>query len=96
MDILKLSKPVMIDGQEVTEIAYDLDALTAEHIDMVSKELKKQQDPALVPELDPKFHGLLFTLAAGLAMTDLKTLSAKDYLKAGSIIRNFLFSFSEE
>ena len=42
MEILKLKKPAMIDGEPKTEISYDLESLTGNDMDMALQECKRR------------------------------------------------------
>jgi len=96
MSTFKLSKAAHINGQEVTEIEYDLERLTTDDIDNANLELKKLGQQVAVQELDQKLLSILFAYSAGLGPNDLKVLNAKDYIKVSGIVRNFLLDVSEE
>ena len=96
MDILKLKKPVDINGEEVTEIKYDIDKLTGEDFEIALKQLSERKHVVKVQELDPMFHAALFALAAGLCLNDIMQLGAKDLAKAGLLVRNFMYMDSED
>lgn len=88
--VLQLKKPVLIDGEERTEIPYDFDNLTGRDVDQVFKSLTKRGYVLTGPyEVDPVVGAAMFAQAAGLDYTDLERFSAKDYAKAGTLGRNF-------
>lgn len=93
---LKLKKPVMIDGEEKTEIEYDLEALTGNDIQKASIELTNKGIMTTTIELDSNYHAALFAKAAGLMFEDMNRLSAKDYTKATTLVRNFFLADLEE
>lgn len=95
MAILKLKKPIMVDGKELSELKYDLNKLTPNDIDLVLGELIKQGIMVATTELDTNFHRALFALAAGIDILDMKRMSAIDYLKAGNLVRDFLLDSEE-
>lgn len=92
MEILKLSKPVMIDGEEKTEISYDLEGLTGEDCQQATKELQKLSIVISTVELDTNYHAALFARAAGIAYTDMQRFSLKDYTKATTKVRDFFLA----
>lgn len=96
-EILKLKKPVMIDGEEKTEIAYDLDNLTGADVQRVTKELQLQENYIpTVPEIDQNYNAALFAVAAGIAREDVKRFSLKDYAEAAGKVRAFFLADAEE
>lgn len=96
MEILKLRKPIMIDGEQVSEISYDLEGLTGNDIDMAIKNMKQKGQMVTTVELDPTYHAAVFAQAAGLALEDVQRMSAKDYNKAMTLVRDFFLDNSEE
>ena len=96
MDVLKLKKPVMIDGVEKTEIEYDLNRLTGEDVHLATKELQQMQIAVLTIELDTNYHAALFARAAGIMFADVKRFSLRDYTKATTLVRDFFLSDLEE
>jgi hypothetical protein len=92
MEVLKLKKPIMIDGEEKTEIPYDLDKLTGNDIQQAVKELNRAQIVVTAIELDSNYHAALFAKAAGLMFEDMSRLGAKDYAKATTAVRDFFLA----
>ena len=92
METLKLKKPIMIDGEERTEIEYDLEALTGEDIQQATKELNKAGVMVTTIELDSNYHAALFAKSAGLMYQDMNRLSARDYAKATTLVRDFFLA----
>jgi hypothetical protein len=93
---IKLSKPIEIDGELKNVIEYDLESLTGNVVENAMKSLQKKGYVPTVQELDPVMHGHIFAEAAGLDYEDIKRLSAKDYLKAVSAVRDFFLEDSED
>ena len=96
MSVLKLRKPIKIDGNEVTELTYDLEGLTGADLDDAVMALKRAKVPLATVELDPSYHAAVFAQAAGVDMADLRRLSARDYKEATVAVRNFFLSASAE
>jgi len=92
MDSLKLIKPVMIDGEEKTEISFDFDNMPVDSLEQAVKAIAKQQHVMVVQESDPLFHLALFALAAGIDYTDAARMHTKDKLKAGRLVRDFFYT----
>lgn len=89
-NVLKLNKPVMIDGEEVKEIHYDFDELTGRDFSNAMKEVKKSGyiiNGAY--EMDPVICCYMFAAAAGIDYLDIERMSAKDYKKCSDLGRNF-------
>lgn len=96
MEVLKLKKPVMIDGESKTEIPYDLDALTGADIELVYNQLKKKGIAVGAIEIDTSYHMALFAQAAGIDYEDVKRMSARDCKNAVVAVRSFFVSDLEE
>ena len=79
MEVLKLKKPIKIDGEERTEIEYDLESLTGADIQQATRELSN-------------YHAAIFAKASGLMFEDLNRFSAKDYTKATTLVRDFFLT----
>ena len=89
MAVLKLKKSIKIDGKEVSEIKYDLDELTGNDIERANNELTKKGIMVQLAETDQRYHAMLFSIAAGIMYEDMSRLSAKDYHRATTAVRNF-------
>ncbi len=96
MNILKLSKPVKINGEEVKEIPYDLEALTGADIQVAVKELARRGIIVGSTEVDPNYHAAIFAVAAGLSLDDIGLIGAKDYNLATQKVRDFFLAPSAE
>lgn len=96
MDVLKLKKPVHINGENVAGIKYDIDKLTAQDFERAIKQLLDRKHIVKVQELDPIFHAALFAQAADMDLNDIMLLGAKDFAVAGLLVRNFIYMDQEE
>ncbi|WP_051539960.1 hypothetical protein [Clostridium ihumii] len=91
--VLKLRKPVMIDGEEKKEINYDFENLTGQDVDNAFAAARKNGYMINGPyEMDPILGGYLFCEAANIDYSDLKRFSARDFKKAGTLGRNFFIT----
>lgn len=95
-EILKLSKKILIDGEEKSEIQYDFDNLTGGAIETSIKDLQKTGYVPAVQEVDSLLHASLFAQAAGIDHEDIKRFGAKDYMKVVGLVRDFLLTDSED
>ena len=91
-----LTKPIRVDEQEITEIAYDLDCLTPiQYINLVKRLSKKKQIP--VPEIDMDVQISYFSLASGMPVSVLKSgLATADFTQICGLVRTFLLGASTE
>lgn len=101
MEVLKLSKPIMINGEEVSELPYDFESMTAKDKIDVGKEMKAAGIPISVAELDPDYHFYLFAKAvnkanSAITTVDVMRMSAQDADRAAALARNFFYLGSEE
>ncbi|WP_326514784.1 phage tail assembly protein [Clostridium intestinale] len=89
MSILKLGKPVEINGEVVNEITYDLEELSGGAVENAMKALQKKGYVPTVQELDPIMQAHIFAEASGLDYEDIKRLKYKDYMRATGCVRDF-------
>lgn len=89
MAILELKKPTHINGEEVTEISYDLEGLTGRDSAQAIRELAKREIIVSMTEVDQNYHAAMFAIAAGISIEDVQQLSAKDYQRACIAVRDF-------
>lgn len=91
-----LKKPIRIDGNEITEIAYDLDCLKPiQYINLVKRLSKKDHIP--IPKVNMDVQISYFALATEIPVTVLKSnLSTDDYTQICGLVRTFLLGASTE
>lgn len=96
--ILKLKKPLMVNGEEVTEIPYDFERMTVGNKLMVTKNMTDAgYTMTQVEEFDPVYHLFLFAKAVEVATegqivtTDVLRMSARDGKEAGALARSFFY-----
>lgn len=100
MDVFKLSKPIMINGEEVKELPYDFEGMTAKDKINAGKKMKNAGIPSNMEELDTDYHLYMFAEAVGKADSnitdsDVFRMSARDARKAGALARGFFYLNSE-
>lgn len=95
MEVLKLKRPVLIDGEEKTEIPYDLEKLTGSDLETALQDMKRNGIQVGAIEIDPSYHMAIFAQAAGVAYEDVKRMSAKDCKNAIALVRAFFIGDSE-
>ena len=89
MEKLKLRKPFRLDGEDVEEIAYDLDNLTGNDVEHAIAALGKKGIIVTMVETDQRYHAMLFSIAAGIAYEDVNRLPMKDFTAATTAVRDF-------
>lgn len=94
MEKIKLAKPIKIDGKEVKEIEYDLEAVTVQEYKNIIQRMAKQGIVVAAAELDPNFQQEYFAKAAQLPATELNRLHIRDFMKITGEVRNFLLENS--
>ena len=100
--ILKLTKPVKVNGQERTEILYDFDALVVDDIITLDKGRSAAGlSSAATQELDAYAQFAVFMRAAMRAdaawdESDIKRMNATDALRAKRLGRDFFFASADE
>lgn len=96
-EVLKLSSPIKVNGVEIKELTYDIDALGPGDILQADKNRVKETNGIVaqtVAELDPTLHlytGLqaIIKLNPSIDISDLKNLSGKDTYKVMKVGRSF-------
>lgn len=101
MDKLKLKKPIKVNGNEITDLPYDFEDLTAKDKLAAGKKFKTAGFSGSLQELDPDYHFFIFVEAVAKADNsiteqDLNRLSLQDTVTASSLVRNFFFLNSED
>jgi hypothetical protein len=98
---MKLSKPIMVDNEEVTELPYNFDDLTARDKLNAGKNMRQAGIAPGVEEMDTDYHLYLFAEAVAKADPRIDTaavlrISARDARKASALARSFFYLNSEE
>ena len=96
MEILKLKKAAMIDGEPRAEISYHLESLTGNDMDTALQGCKRRGIQVGAIEIDPSYHMALFAQASGLAYEDIKRLGARDCKNVIALVRAFFLNDSED
>lgn len=90
MEKYKLLKPITFEGEEVTEIEYDLDAINGSVVIATERELGASGDIKAVPYASPEFHALIFAKAAKKPAEFVLALKAPDFVEVTSVVHLFL------
>lgn len=90
---IKLSKPIIFEGKEYTELTLDLDGITGRDLLKVEAEARiiAGSAAALVAELSKSYHAVVAAKAAGVPVDLILALPAKDFTKITVAVQNFLF-----
>jgi len=97
----KLKKPISINNEEVKELPYDFDALTAKDKLEAGKKFKTAGFTGSLQELDPDYHLFIFIQAvmkadSSISEHDVMRISMQDAVAVSSLVRNYFFLDSEE
>ena len=97
-NVLKLSRPLMVDGEELQELPYNFEKMTARDKLMVTVEMAAAGLPqTTVEDVDPAYQLILFAkaveVASGgkIAVPDVLRISAKDAQQGGTLARSFFY-----
>lgn len=106
LDTIELRVPVLIDGEEVTELDYDVDSITSDQfieaeILAANVATRMRKVSAKVVELDAGFQyylGVMAILAANpeYAVEDIERIKGPDVLAVMRVGRNFMTAGAEE
>ncbi|MCR4442143.1 MAG: hypothetical protein QHH10_08270 [Peptococcaceae bacterium] len=100
--VLELKKPIMINGEEVSAIAYDFDAMTLQDMVNAEKYMTEQGCVTITTEeLNMTWHSYFFAYSAakankGTDVSDYLRLTGRDALKARELAKNFLLGLDAE
>ena len=94
-NVLKLRKPLLVNGVELTEIPYDFEKLGVE--DIIEADKHRQDDtgvPSIIPTIDRATQFELFARAVekvrpDIDRADLKRMGYKDAVAAMVLVRDF-------
>lgn len=94
--VLKLSKAIKINGNEVKELPYDFENMTAKDKINASRKMKEVGLPVTIEETDPDYHFYLFAEAvvkadSNITTEDVMRISAKDAQRAAAMARDFFY-----
>jgi len=97
MAILKLTKPFMYNGEQLTEISYDLESVTPAQYSGIIKRLQKKGQ-GNIPELDLNVQMAFFAASTEIQIpvSQLNGLCIKDFVKIGQLVRDFFLSGSDD
>ena len=96
MAVLKLRKPFKYDGKELTEIEYDLEAVTPRQMKIILNQFSKRKIAIAVPDLDMRYQQAFFARACGIPETELDNLNGRDFNAACALVRDFLLDSSDD
>lgn len=90
--ILHLSKPVMHDGEELTELSFDFDKLTGKDSLAVESELDRLGITLIVPAFNGQYLSRLAVRACTkkIGVDVLQRISIRDYSRIRTETRGFL------
>lgn len=95
---LELKKPLLVNGEELTEIPYDFESMTVGNKLAVTKNMASAGfTMTQVEEFDPVYHLFLFAKAVEvatreqIATADVLRMSARDGQEAGALARSFFY-----
>ncbi|QGQ97058.1 hypothetical protein EHS13_20285 [Paenibacillus psychroresistens] len=93
---LKLTKPVDINGETVTELPYNFEDMTARDKAEATKSFKKSGNMVMVQEFDCDYHLYIFAAAVkkadpSIEIDDVLRISFKDSVTAEALVRGFFF-----
>lgn len=100
-NVLKLEKPIKINGKTVDRLPYDFEGMTARDKLRVGKHMKKDGIPISVEDIDGDYHTYLFAAAVckadpSIDLKDVLRISAKDSRMGSKLARDFFYLDLEE
>jgi hypothetical protein len=89
-NVYTLSKPAILDGNELKELNLDFDSLTGEDLEEAAVEFQINGNSAPVIELSKPYLAIVVARAAKVPTQVIRKLPAKDYSKLTVRAQNFL------
>jgi hypothetical protein len=86
----KLLKPIQFEGEEISEIEYDLENLTSATIERVEKELASDGGVMISVVTSPTAQGMIFAEAAKKPMELIRMLKLPDFVAITAEVQAFL------
>lgn len=96
MDVIKLYKPIEIDGKEVKEVTPDFDNLPSNALAKAQTFLNQRRYQVLNPAADIEMHCLICGMAAGIDEQDAYRLHPKDKMRLATASVVFFNEDSED
>lgn len=98
---VKLSKPLMVNGDAIDTIPYDFNTIIAKDRILIERELKGKGVITIMPQSDDEFLINLFAKAVSkvnttITLGDLMRLGFKDFVKITGLTRNFFYREPKE
>ena len=94
---IKLKKPIRHQGQEVSEIDLDLDALTGDDLIAVEDQIfKTGGNPLQNTDLSRVYHITVAARALHMPVETLRGMCARDFARVVNEVRNFLLVSDSE
>ena len=93
MEIYKLSKPIMFDGEEVTRLEMDFDNLTSKDLENAEKEARAllgRRENMPIPETNKKYLACVAAKAAKVPIDLILKTYARDYTGIALRAQDFL------
>lgn len=91
--ILKLSVPLVKDGNQITELSMDMHKLTGRDMIDAEQEARALGDNTYHPLNNQKGLAIIAAKATGLVVDDILSLTAPDFLVVTNSVNNFLFAW---
>ncbi|OPG98425.1 hypothetical protein B2I21_08730 [Chryseobacterium mucoviscidosis] len=100
-EVFKLSRPIQDGDETITEIEYDLEALGFDDLQFIDKQFARivgaeAAAQTMVKSLDSTYQLLFVSKASRHPFEVMRSISAKDALRLGLRVQNFLFASASE
>lgn len=90
MAVIKLSKPLMVKGNEVTEIELNFENLTGKQLIKAEREVRAKGDQTPSVFLSMNFQAAVAAKLIGVPVDDIEDLPATDFRNIVFQVSNFL------
>ena len=99
METYKLYKPVTFVDEEITELQFNFDDLSAVDLENAEREARKmlqKKETMVVPETHKLYQAHVAAKACGYPVRLIRSLGARDYVQVCLHVQNFLFGGDSE
>ena len=87
---MKLKKPIVFEGKEISDLPIDFDSLTGQDLIDAATEARSRGDKSPIIELSKTYQAVVVAKAAKVSSDLIVTLGAKDFSVATNSAQAFL------
>ena len=91
MEMIHLSKPIKVKGEDVQDVCLDFDKLTGKDIIAAEAQARSVGESVVPIYSSMRYQGIIAAKIIGVKMDDIEELPSKDYINLITPVANFFF-----